>query len=233
MNKATSIIKKIVILVLILAVPGFLYYLLTVQGKNRYKPLPFYGPKIVAKTGHKFHGKYIPDTVYHKLPDFKLTDQNKQPVTLGSFDNKIFIAGFFYTHCPDVCDKVNANLDTLVKGYAKNRMVHFVSITVDPMRDSAAVLNAYANKMASTAKWQFLTGDTATIYNLAAKGFLVNAAHTGKDQFVLDDKLVLIDQDKHIRGYYSGTSITDMNRLNDEIKVMIAEELRKIKAPEL
>lgn len=225
--------KKVLILVLILAVPGFLYYLLTVKGKNRYKPLPFYGPKVVAKTGHKFHGKYIPDTIYHKLPDFKLVDQDNQPVSLKSFDNKIFVAGFFYTQCPSICDQVNSNLDSLVKGYAHNKMLHFVSITVDPMHDSPATLKAYAAKQASTAKWQFLTGDTSTIYNLAAKGFLVNAAHAGNNQFVVDDKLVLIDADKRIRGYYSGTSITDMNRLNDEIKVLIAEELRKIKAPDL
>lgn len=233
MSKATSIIKKTLILVLILAVPGFLYYLLTVGGKNRYKPLPFFGPKVVAQTGHKFHGKYIPDTIYHKIPGFKLTDQDGKEVTLKSFDNTIFVAGFFYSHCPDLCSKVNANLDTLVKGYAKNRMVHFVSITIDPERDSPAVLKAYAGKFASTAKWQFLTGDTSTIYNLASKGFMLNAVHMGNNQFVLDDKLVLIDQEKRIRGYYSGSSVADMTRLNDEIKVQIAEELRKIKAPEL
>ncbi|WCT12918.1 SCO family protein [Mucilaginibacter jinjuensis] len=232
MNKNTTV-KKVLILVLILAVPGFLYYLLTAKGKNRYKPLPFYGPKVVAQTGHKFHGKYIPDTIYHKLPDFNLVDQDNQPVSLKSFDNKIFVAGFFYTHCPSICDQVNSNLDSLVKGYAHNKMLHFVSITVDPMHDSPAILKAYAGKQVSSAKWQFLTGDTTTIYNLAAKGFLVNAAHAGNNEFVVDDKLVLIDADKRIRGYYSGTSIIDMNRLNDEIKVLIAEELRKIKAPDL
>ncbi|NCD70526.1 SCO family protein [Mucilaginibacter agri] len=233
MNKSSALVKKVMILVLILAVPGFLYYLLTAKGKNRYKPLPFYGPKVVAKTGHKFHGKYIPDTIYHTLADFNLVDQNNQPVSLKSFDNKIFIAGFFYTHCPEVCDSVNANLDSLVKGYAHNKMVHFVSITVDPTRDSVGALKKYADKFASTAKWQFLTGDTTTIYNLAAKSFLVNATHVGDGQFALDDKLILIDANKRVRGYYSGSSIIDMNRLNDEIKVQIAEELRKIKAPDL
>ncbi|MDB5000044.1 MAG: electron transport protein SCO1/SenC, partial [Mucilaginibacter sp.] len=36
------------------------------------------------------------------------------------------------------------------------------------------------------------------------------------------------DAEKRIRGYYSGTSTTDLTRLNDEIKVLIAEELRKV-----
>ncbi len=77
----------------------------------------------------------------------------------------------------------------------------------------------------------FLTGDTTTIYNLARKGFLVNALQTGKDDFIYSDKLVLIDQHKRIRGYYSGSSLQDVIRLNDEIKVLLSEELRAREAP--
>lgn len=233
MSKASYSIKKILILVIILALPGFLYYLLTEKGKNRYKPLKRYYPVGIAKTGHTHHGTFIPDTIFHTVPDFKLTDQYGKQVTLKNFDYKIFVAGFFYTQCPSVCGRVNSNLDTLVKGYAHNRMVNFVSFTLDPQHDTPQVLKGYADKLKSTAKWYFLTGDTATINNLARKGFMLNAVHTPDNQMILDDKLVLIDQDKRIRGYYSGTSITDMNRLNDEIKVLIAEEIRKIKAPEL
>lgn len=233
MNNLLGTLKKGIILVLILAVPGFLYYLLTVKGKNRYKPLPFYGPKVVAKTGHKFHGNYIPDTIYHKLDDFKLTDQNGHPVSFKTFQGKIFIASFFYTHCPTVCNEVNKHLDSLVSAYVKNRMVEFISITVDPEHDTPAALKQYAQKYRKPdSKWIFATGDTATIYNLARKGFLVNAAKAGSD-YIYDNNLILIDQEKRIRGYYPGTSPVQVSRLNDEIKVQIAEELRKIKAPEL
>jgi protein SCO1/2 len=225
-------IKKIVILVTILAVPGFLYYLLTVKGKNRYKPLPFYGPKVVAKTSHKYHGKIIPDTIYHKINDFSLVDQNGKPVTLSSFNGNIFVVSFFYTRCPSACAEINKNIARLATEYAKNKMLRFVSITVDPEYDSPEVLNKYAHQLKAGSKWQFLTGDTAVIYPLARKGFLVNAVKVKDDEFFFSDKLILIDQEKRIRGYYSGASTTDINRLNDEIKVMIAEELRKIKAPE-
>ena len=64
------VLKKLVILVFILIIPGFLYYLLIKKGKNRYHPLPIYGAKVLAKTFHKVHGKLIPDTVYHTLDDF-------------------------------------------------------------------------------------------------------------------------------------------------------------------
>ncbi|AMR31439.1 electron transport protein SCO1/SenC [Mucilaginibacter sp. PAMC 26640] len=227
MRKA-AIFKKILILVMILALPGFLYYLLTAKGKNRYKPLPFYGSKAVAKTGHKFHGKFIPDTIYHKLDDFQLTDQNGKVVSSKSFDKKIFVLAFFYSRCPGVCTTVNSNMDSLAINYAKNKMVYFNSVTVDPTYDTQPVLKKYAGQFKPDEKWRFLTGDTATIYNLARNGVLLNALKAGDGSFVLDDKLVLIDAEKRIRGYYSGTSRTEVIKLKDEIKVLISEELRKV-----
>jgi len=232
MNNLSLKGKKLIILVLILAVPGFLYYLLTVKGKNRYKPLAIYGPKQVAKTGHSRHGKYIPDTIYHKLPDFSLTDQLGKPVSLKTFDYKIFVVSFLYTHCSSVCNEVNKNMERLAHAYRNNKMVRFVTITVDPERDTPQALLAYAKPFKlSPEKWRFVTGDTTTIYNLVRNGFLVNAMKAG-DEFVFSDKMILIDADKRIRGYYTGTSLPEAMRLNDEIKVQIAEELRKIKAPD-
>jgi protein SCO1/2 len=227
-----SLLKKIIILGLILALPGFLYYLLTAKGKNRYKPLPFYGPKQVAKTSHKFHGKIIPDTIYHTLNDINLTDQNGNPVSFKTFDKKIVVFNFFYSNGSQLDNQINANVDSLTANYAKNKMVYFVSIAVDPQRDKGVVLKSYANKNTPILpKRLFLTGDTATIYNLARKGLLVDAMQTGNNQFIYSKKLILIDSEKRIRGYYSGVLNTDIARLNDEIKVMIAEELRKIDKP--
>lgn len=226
-----SLIKKILILVLILALPGFLYYLLTVKGKNRYHALAKFGPREIAKTTHRVAGKDVPDTIYHTLNDFKLIDQDGNPVSLKTFDGKIFIANFFYIHCPSVCTTMNANMDSLAKAWAKNKMVYFASVTVDPERDSAPALKQYAKKFPESAKWLFLTGDTSTIYPLARNGFLVNALKIDKNNFIYSDKLMLIDEHKRIRGYYSGASTTDVLRLNDEIKVLISEELLEKDVP--
>ena len=230
-------LKKLTILVLILAVPGFLYYLLTAKGKNRYKPLSIYGPKIVAKTTHKgFHGAIIPDTIYHVVDDFNLTDQEGKPVTLKSYPKKVIVISFFYTHCKTVCNVVNGNMDSLAHQHAGSDMVQFVSITVDPMRDSAPVLKSYAAQFGvSSKKWSFLTGDTSMIYGFARKSLLVNAvkAGPGADDFIYSDKIIMLDASGRIRGYYSGTSNTDIARLNDEIRVQITEELRKVETPEM
>jgi len=231
--KKAGALKKIVILVLVLIVPGFLYYLLTAEGKNRYKPLAVFGPKVLAKTTHKVKGKDVPDTLYHTLPDFNLTDQNGKAVSLKTFDNKIFVVNFFYVGCPSVCGLMNRNVNVVDSFYTKNKMVYFVSVTVNPKQDDVAVLKKYAGSFNQplSPKRLFLTGDTATIYNLARNGFLLNALQTGPNDFVYSDKLVLIDSEKRIRGYYTGASTDDVDRLNDEIKVLISEELRKNDKP--
>jgi protein SCO1/2 len=230
--KNTSLPKKVIILVIVLALPGFLYYLLTVGGKNRYKPLPIFGDKQVAKTTHKVKGKDVPDTIYHKLPDFELTDQDGNKVNFKTFDNKIFVINFFYTACPSVCTLMNENVNALDSIYSKNKMTYFVSVTVDPKDDDIAGLKKYAASFKHlSAKRLFLTGDTATIYNLARKGLLVDAVQTGPKDFVYSDKLILVDGEKRIRGYYNGAQPTEVDRLNDEIKVLITDELRKNDTP--
>ena len=230
--KIAAILKKITILVLVLLVPGFLYYLLVTKGKNRYLPLPVYGPKMVLKTTHKVGHNDVPDTLYHTLPDFKLTDQNGNTVSGKTFTKKIIIANFFYTHCRGVCDEMNKNISLLAANYASSKMVDFVSISVDPERDSVKALKQYADAIApSSAKWLFLTGDATAVYTLAHNGFLVNALQTGKNDFIYSDKLILIDEDRRIRGYYAGASTTEVTKLNDEIKVLIKEELLKNDTP--
>lgn len=228
-----KVLKRILILVLILIVPGFLYYLLQAKGKNRYKPLPIYGSKQVAKTFHKVRGKIVYDTIYHQIPDFKLYDQENKPVTQKTFENKIILVNFFFTKCPALCKEINKNIAALASGYQKNSILKFVSITVDPATDNAAVLKLYANSLKADEKqWTFLTGDTSTIYPLSRNGFMVTAVNgnNNPENFVYSEKLILVDQDRRIRGYYNGTSVNEISKLNDEIKVLIAEELRKIKS---
>ena len=122
-------------------------------------------------------------------------------------------------------------MDSLAVLWAKNKMVRFASVTVDPSRDVADTLNSYAKKFKPAPNWLFLTGDTTNVYNLARKGLLVDALQTGKDDFIYSNKFILVDSQKRIRGYYTGTLIDDVTRLNDEIKVLITEELRRNDKP--
>ncbi|WP_207422058.1 SCO family protein [Desertivirga brevis] len=225
-----SSIKKILILVSILAVPGFLYYLLQEKGKNRYKPLSFFGPKQVASTFHTKRGVKIPDTIYHTISDFKLIDQRGDSVGLPADTAQITVVNFFFSRCQTVCPTVNRQLKRVVEEYKTNPLIKFYSISVDPENDKPEVLEKYATGQgALPGKWFFMTGDKGKIYQLAKRDFLVDVLDTGApDNINHSSLLILVDPKKRIRGYYDGTNKEQVDKLIDEIKVQVAEELRKV-----
>lgn len=230
MNKKISI-KKIIILVSLLAVPGFLYYLLTEKGQNRYKPLDIFGPKKVASTFHSKRGEKIPDTIYHVVRDFKLLSNTGDSIGIPTDSNQITVVNFFYTNCKTFCKEMNRQMARVVAQYPSNKMLKFYSISVDPEHDTPAVLNSYATSLnANPTRWSFLTGDKDFIFELAKKDFLVDAfSETNQSENVVHSPmLILVDPDRRIRGYYDSTSKEQVDKLIDEIKVQITEELRKV-----
>lgn len=75
---------------------------------------------------------------------FTLTDQNGKPRALADFKGKIVVLFFGYTHCPDVCPTTMSELATSMKALgAKAKDVQVLFITVDPDRDTQAVLAQY------------------------------------------------------------------------------------------
>lgn len=229
--KKRSSVKKIIILVTVLALPGFLYYLLQEKGENRYKPLHIFGPKKVASTFHTKRGKQIPDTIYHTIRDFKLLSSRGDSIGIPTDSNHITVVNFFFTKCKSFCKEMNAQMARVASTYAGNRKVHFYSITVDPEHDTPEVLSEYAKSVhADPADWSFLTGNKDFIYELAQKDFLVDAYldSNNPENIIHSPMLILVDPDKRIRGFYDSSSKDQVNKLIDEIKVQITEELRKV-----
>ncbi|MBY0468025.1 MAG: SCO family protein [Burkholderiaceae bacterium] len=73
-----------------------------------------------------------------------LTDQNGQPRTLADFKGKVTVVFFGFTQCPDVCPTTMAELAQVKASLGKDGdRIQGVFITVDPERDTAAVLRTY------------------------------------------------------------------------------------------
>jgi len=227
-------IKKILILVTILAVPGFLYYLLQDQGKNRYKPLPFFGKKEVGNTFRTVRGKTIPDTIYHQVRDFKLINQNGDTLSWKNYQGKLVVLNVFFTkgnsHGSAFANKAMKAFEAT---YANNKAVNFIGITIDPIHDTQEVLSMYAEEMGATAgKWDMLTGDSVQVYDLVNNGLIIDAREESVRsgmRFVYSNMFVLLDTQRRIRGYYEATNQEALSKLDDEIKVLLAEELRNTK----
>ncbi|MBB6239116.1 protein SCO1/2 [Pedobacter sp. AK013] len=225
-----SPIKKVIILVSILAIPGFLFfYLLPHFAKNRYKSLPIFGEKIVASTYHSIKGKKIPDTIYHLVPDFKLINQHKDTVNWKSLENKIVVLNIFYTGANN--QGTSSYIKKLADGYEQKPLVKFLSLSVDPL-DGSRIKDFAEQFKAKAGKWDFLVGDTIQTYPLIRKGLLLDVVADEtkeKTNFIFSNKIVLIDNLHRIRGIYDADSAEANARLEDEIKVLIAEYLRNVK----
>jgi cytochrome oxidase Cu insertion factor (SCO1/SenC/PrrC family) len=112
--------------------------------------------------------------VYGSLPDFALTDQRGRPVRRADLQWKVWVASFIFTNCPDECPLMTAELAQLQSDLASIPDLRFVSISVDPERDTPALLSQYADRFnADPERWLFLTGDKWAIYRLAREGFRV------------------------------------------------------------
>ncbi len=106
------------------------------------------------------------DTVYDPAPPapaLQLTDQDGQPFDLGSLHGSVALVFFGYTHCTDVCPTTLADLRTAIGTSGVPAKVVFVS--VDPARDTPAVLKAYLD--AYKAGFIGLTGTPAQIASAA------------------------------------------------------------------
>lgn len=226
-------IKKILILVTILAVPGFLYYLLQDKGKNRYRPLPIYGPKQVASTFHSVRGKQIPDTIYHLVDDFVLTNQNGDTTSLKTWKGKVVVLNLFYTQVNSDGAKMSMKaMQGFNEMYQNNHMVHLASISVDSKDDLKAISNIAKSQNAVAQKWDFLIGDTTTLNQVVKRSLLLDAVDNSTQserKFLYSNKIVLLDSQHRIRGFYEASNQEALSKLDDEIKVLIAEELRNIK----
>jgi protein SCO1 len=110
------------------------------------------------------------------LPDVKLLDQYGQPFSLASLRGRPVLFDFFYTTCPGPCLVLTARMRSIADmlGDGLGSRASFVSITVDPERDTPVQLLAYAKEQrANRAGWIFLTGTPSQIDALMSRFKLV------------------------------------------------------------
>lgn len=170
------------------------------------------------------------DSVYHTIPDFSFTNQFGQTITQETLEGKIYVADFFFTSCPTICPKMTGQLARVQEEFMRDEQVVLLSYTVDPARDTVQKLKKYAEEYnAVPGKWQFLTGDKSAIYEHARKGYYLAAADESveiENDFVHTERMVLVDPDKNIRGYYFGTKEAEVNRMMGDIVLLLMEYKR-------
>lgn len=214
--KKASTLGKLFVLLAILVLPSMAYLLMT-TGHNNFKKLPYLWPQSVNANG---------DTVFQSIPPFSFTNQKGNLISDKDLEGKIYVASFFFASCKGPCPKITTQLARVQDRFKAVRDLKIISFTVDPKRDSIAALDEYAKKfMVNPNKWSLLTGDKKQIYELAMKGFFANAGEgiSGNEDFFHTENVMLIDKEKKVRGLYLGTEPKEIDRLMDEIVVLLTE----------
>ena len=226
------------ILIAALVVPALIFLYLKGFGENHYN-LPYMIPLTDSTTGNIMMKKNPNprwnqpemDTVFHTIPSWKLTDENGNEFLGQSLKGKIYVADFFFTRCGSICPKMSTELTRVQDTFSKEEEVQLASFSVDPLHDTPEKLREYAQKYdAKAGKWHFFTGMKTQIYPLAVKGYFIpvadaseydKAVKTPDETFIHSEKLILVDKEGYIRGFYDGTDKKDVDRLILEIRVLL------------
>jgi len=180
-------------------------------------------------------GKRITDTVWHRVGDFILTNQEGKTITWDSLRGKIVIADLFFTRCPTICPGMTRNMKRLAEsinngqrvGDRTNKLVHFLSFSIDPERDSVERLKYWADRFqVNPEQWWLLSGDKKMIYDLALREMKLGVEDgEGIDtNFIHSDKFVLIDSNRHVRGYYDGLDSVSLGHLSSDLVLLTMEK---------
>lgn len=173
------------------------------------------------------HPTTIEIEVVKDVPDFTLTNQFHEEISRDDLLGYFWIVNFIFTNCGGTCPVMTFQMHSLQNEISSELPVRFVSITVDPERDTPDVLHAYAEEAgADQSRWFFLTGETEKIYNLAREGFLLGVDPEGgtlREPIMHSQRFVLVDADGMIRGYYDGFDEEQVNLLNRDLYILLGE----------
>jgi protein SCO1 len=184
--------------------------------------------------------------LYGEVPDFTLMDRSGRTVARADLLGHVWLANFVYTQCTETCPLQSAVVARLQREFGQPEL-RFVSITVDPERDTSAALAHYAERYgADPVRWLFLTGDKRAIYRLATDGFRLGvvdpddpkpsaglwpwiaprvawAAHGSKGLVIHSQRLVLVDRRARIRAYHLPDDEASLGRLRANLRTLLRE----------
>lgn len=204
------------------AIPVF-YHLLKVDKKLKiYNPVDV-NPRLVDNSMLHIQKN-------HKVADFELINQNGKIITNKEYQDKIYIADFFFTRCQTICIAMAYNMSELQEYYRNDDDIMFLSHSVTPVIDSVSVLKEYAErKGVIDGKWNVTTGSKKHIYELARQSYfaVLDEGDGGENDFIHTEQFILVDKDRQIRGYYDGTEKEDMEKLKKDIVLLKKEYASK------
>ncbi len=159
-----------------------------------------------------------------RVPNTTLVSDANKPVQLDAMKGSVTVYDFIFTHCAGTCPMMTSTMRRITSKIDKDAPVRFVSISVDPQRDTPAALRGYASKVRNDPRWVFLTGDAKTITDLSVNGFKLAASGASTDSILHSSKFAIADKHGMIRDYYGGTSDDAVEHVTGAVNDLLREE---------
>jgi protein SCO1/2 len=218
--------KSILAMVMVVLLPVTAYYLVKYLSESSVNMPRRYFFDNVKDT--VVNGKKRSDTIWHSISNFSFPNQLNDTVYADDVKGKILVVDFFFTRCPNPCPIMTRNMKKMQDAYKKNdTLIHFISFSVDPARDSVETLKRYADRFgAKHNNWWFLTGEKQRIYDLAFNEFKAAVVDGGEvdTAFLHTNKFYLLDKNRVIRGWYDGTDSVSLRKMARDISLLILEK---------
>ena len=168
---------------------------------------------------------------FFSVPDFALTNQTGQVVTLADLRGKLWLVDIIFTRCAGPCPDMTRRMSELQAQFASEPRLRLITLTTDPGHDTPAVLAAYARRFgAEEGRWHFLTGTKRQIAALAVEGLKLTAQdkdpaqqENPNDLFIHSSMLVLVDGEGRARGIFE----SDDPELKTKTKLAVTALLRE------
>ncbi len=163
-------------------------------------------------------------------PAFDLIDQSNERLTSEDLRGQFVLYTFTYTNCPAPCYNTNETMQEIQSRLNEVQLdgidVSFVTISIDPERDTPNVLNTYAKNIgADTNKWKFATTtNKALLKTIIGSGFETYYEDKGNGEFALDPAFVLVDGWGIVRSEYRySTEVSNADRILRHLGVLAEE----------
>ncbi len=156
-----------------------------------------------------------------EVPKFTFTNQHSKPFSQENLKGKITVVDFIFTNCHGPCPIMSANMAELYRLSESTDKIQFVSISVDPERDTIETLLEYSKNFdVNDNRWQFLYSEIEGVKELCEGGFMLAADDLPGNH---STKFIMVDQLGLIRGYYDGTDEASINILKTHLRQLLSE----------
>ena len=231
--------KKAILALLVAVIIPIICYLILKSTSERTVSVPkryFFDTVITSQE----NGKIKSDTFWHKSANLKLVNQLGDTVELYSIKGKAIVIDLFFTSCGSICPRLTRSMSKLQQSFSTGgnvrkkidtSVVQFISLSIDPERDSVSVLKNYADRYGvNPDNWWMLTGNRDTIYNYIFNELKIDKLEKVpvSPDFPHTGRFVLLDKDYVVRGRleepYSGLDSTSLGTLARDIGLLMLEK---------